>query len=300
MKTRLVLLFIVAIIVAANPVQARSKILLRLNLQKGSIYEMTLVTTSNIDQEMMGQTMKIDQKMEMVFTYEVMDILPNHNFQIDYSIVKTKLNMNMNGKVVDLDSEGKDDGNAMIHALKDICRVKLSLEINPKGQVEKLEGIDVMKEIFAGNPQLVQSMSMFADEVSFSSFVSQSFNYFPEKEVGKGDKWTSYFKLPSLMNMETTLNFEVASMDKHETVLNVVSDVNMDSPVEQSGMKMNMKMKGTQTGTMTIDTRDGWFRTSDLNQKFDMKLKMKNPQSGEDMEIPIVVNSVTKMTVIKK
>jgi len=102
------------------------------------------------------------------------------------------------------------------------------------------------------------------------------------------------------MNMETTLNFEVASMDKHETVLNVVSDVNMDSPVEQSGMKMNMKMKGTQTGTMTIDTRDGWFRTSDLNQKFDMKLKMKNPQSGEDMEIPIVVNSVTKMTVIKK
>ena len=37
-----------------------------------------------------------------------------------------------------------------------------------------------------------------------------------------------------------------------------------------------------------------------MNQKFDMKLKMKNPQSGEDMEIPIVVNSVTNMTVIKK
>jgi len=300
MKLRLVLLSIISILLAVNPVQARSKILLRLNLQKGSIYEMTMDMTSNIDQKMMGQQMKIDQKMEMVFNYEVMDMLPTHNFQIDYSVVKTKLNMNMNGNEVDLDSDSKDDGNAMIRALKDICMAKLNLEINSKGQVEKLEGIDALKKIFAGNPQLVQSMSMFADEVSFSSFVSQTFNYFPEKEVGKGDKWTSFFKLPSLMNMETTLNFEVVSMDKHETILNVVSDVNMDSPVEQSGMKMNMKMKGTQTGTMTIDTRDGWFRTSNLNQKFDMKLKMKNPQSGEDMEIPIVVNSVTNMTVIKK
>src|ERR1035437_3259092 len=120
MKSRLILLLFFAILWAANPVQAESKILLRLNLQKGSIYEMTLVTSSNIDQEMMGQKMKIDQKMEMVFTYEVMDILPNHNFQIDFSIVKTKLSMNINGKEVDLDSESKEDGNAMISALKDI------------------------------------------------------------------------------------------------------------------------------------------------------------------------------------
>ena len=300
MKSRLAFLFLVAIFVAVGSVRAESKILLRLNLQKGSIYEMTLNMSSNIDQEMMGQKMKIDQKMEMVWSYEVKDILPNHNFLIDYSVVKTKLNMNMNGKVVDLDSEGNEDGNVMIRALKDICKAKLTLEINPKGQVEKLEGIDAMKEIFAGNPQLVQSMSMFADDVSFSSFVSQTFNYFPEKEVGLGDKWTAFFKIPSMMNMETTLNFEVATMDKHETVLNVVSEVNMDSPVEQSGMKMNMKMKGTQTGTMTIDTRDGWFRESKLDQKFDMKLKMKNPQSGEDMEIPIAVDAVTKMTVIRK
>jgi len=300
MKSRLVLLFVFAVLVTVNSVQARSKFLLRLNLQKGSIYEMTMVTTSNIDQEMMGQKMKIDQKMEMVFTYEVIDVLPNHNFQIDYSIVKTKLNMNMNGKEMNLDSESKNDTIPAVNILKDINKVKLSLEINPKGQVEKLEGIDDLKNKIAGSPQLAQSMSMFSNEVNFSSFVSQSFGYFPEKEVGKGDKWTSFFKLPSLMNMETTLNFEVASMDKHETILNVLSDVNMESPVEQSGMKMNMKMKGTQTGTMTIDTRDGWFRASNLNQKFDMELRMKNPQSGEEMEIPIVVNSVTNMAVIKR
>ncbi|HEX7584512.1 MAG TPA: DUF6263 family protein [Prolixibacteraceae bacterium] len=300
MKSRLVPLFLISILLVANSIEAKSKALLRLNLQKGSVYEMTLVSTSNIDQEMMGQKMKIDQKMEMVYAYQVLDVLANKNFQIEYSIVSTKLNTTMNGQEKNHDSGSSDQSDPMNSILKDICSTKLMLEINPRGQVEHVEGLDAYAKKLAGNPQLAQSMSMFTDEVSFSSFVGQTFNYFPEKEIKKGDKWTSFFKLPSMMNMETTLNFEVASMDKHETVLNVLSDVNLDSPVEQAGMKMNMKMTGTQTGTMTIDNRDGWFRSSELNQKFNLNLKMKNPQSGEYMEIPMVVNAVTKMTVIKK
>lgn len=300
MKSPLVTFFLITILLAANPVQAKSKVLLRLNLQKGSVYEMTQTTTTNIDQEMLGQKMKIDQKMEMVFTYQVFDVLPNKNYQIEYSVVKTKLNTNINGQEKNLDSESSDQSSPMSSILKDICTTKLTLEINPRGQVEKLEGIDVLAKKLAENQQLAQSMQMFTDEVSFSSFMGQIFNYFPEKEIEKGDKWTSFFKLPSMMNMETTLNFEVASMDKRQTILNVLSDVNLDSPVEQEGMKMNMKMTGTQNGTMTIDTKDGWVRSSELNQKFDLNLKMKNPRSGEDMEIPMVVNSITKMTVIKK
>jgi hypothetical protein len=259
-----------------------------------------MLTSSNIEQKMIGQKIKIDQKMEMVFTYTVLDILTNHNFQIEYSIVKTRLIMNMNGRETVIDSDSTDVRNPVNSTLKDICATKLILELNPRGEVENLEGIDSLGKRLAGNPNLAQSMPMFSDEVSFSSFVSQTFNYFPEKEVGKGDKWTSFFKLPTMMNMETTLNFEVASMDKHQTVLKILSDVKLDSPVEHSGIKMNVKMTGIQTGTMTIDTKDGWFRTSDLIQKFDLKLKMKNPQSGEDLEIPMVVNSVTNMKVIKK
>jgi hypothetical protein len=31
-----------------------------------------------------------------------------------------------------------------------------------------------------------------------------------------------------------------------------------------------------------------------------MNMKMKNPQSGEDMEIPMVLNSVAKISAVKK
>jgi len=61
-----------------------------------------------------------------------------------------------------------------------------------------------------------------------------------------------------------------------------------------------VKLTGTQNGNMVLDPTDGWLRSSDLIQKFNMKLKTKNPQSGEDMEIPVISNTVTKITILKK
>jgi hypothetical protein len=300
MKTKLTALLLISISLLLNSFNANSKVLLRLNLEKGTVYEMTMSMTNNIDQEMMGQKMKIDQKMEMVFSYQVLDVLPNANFMIEYSIRKIKLSMNMNDREMNFDSENADESNPMNKSLGSLKSMKLKVEMNPRGQVQKIEGLDLFAKEFAGNPQMAQSMSMFANDKNFGSFMSQTFNYFPEKEVDTGDKWTASFKLPAMMDMETAINFEVASVEKDQILLNVASDVNMDSPIEQGGMKMNMKITGTQNGKMAIDAKDGWLRDSDLIQKFDMHIKMTNPQSGEDIEIPVLMNSVVKTTVVKK
>ena len=65
MKTNLLTLFLGIILISANVVQAKSKVLLRLNLQKGTTYEMTMAMINNMDQDMMGKKMKIDQKGEI-------------------------------------------------------------------------------------------------------------------------------------------------------------------------------------------------------------------------------------------
>lgn len=300
MKQKLIALIVVSLLIAANVIQAQSKALMRLNLQKGTNYEQTMAMTNLIDQEMMGQKMKIDQKMEMVFSYQVLDILTNKNFLIEYSILRVKMNMDMNGQEMNYDSESNDESNPMNAAMKGIVANKLKVELNTKGQVERVEGLEEYAQKLSANPQMAQSMQMFSNEASFKSFVGQTFNYFPENEVSKGDKWTTSYKLPAMMNMETTMNFEVADIATEKISLNITSDVNIDAPIEQMGMKMNMKATGTQNGNMVIDLNDGWLRSSDLTQKFDMKMKMKNPQSGEDMEIPILLNSIAKITVIKK
>lgn len=300
MKLKQVIFFLSIIFLTGNSIKASSKVLLRLSLQKGTNYEMTMNVTSVIDQEMMGQKMKIDQNMEYVFNYLVLDELPNQNYLIEYSLVRYKMNVKVNGQDVNLDSENTDASNPLNGILNSLTKTKLKLEINPRGQAEKVEGIDELAKKIAGNQQLAQSMQMFTDEVNFLSFISQTFNYFTDNAIEKGNKWNTTYKLPSMMNMETTLNFEVADMDKHQINLNILSDINMEGPAEQAGYKFDMKATGNQTGSMIVDLKDGWFRSSDLTQVLDVHLKMKNPQSGEDMQIPMKVNSITKTTVIKK
>jgi hypothetical protein len=261
---------------------------------------MTMDMANKIDQDMMGHKMKIDQNMKMVLSYHILDVLPNKNFLIEYTMLNMNMKMNVNDKEMNFDSESPDTLNPMNAILKGLFSNKLKLELSPIGQVERVEGLEEYVKKLSQNPMMAQSMQMFTDDKNFKSFIGQTFNYFPEAKVKKGDKWTSTLNLPALMNMETKMNFEVAAIKRDQIVLNVVSDVNLDVPVEQKDMKFNMKMTGTQNGTTTINTKDGWFRLYDLTQIFDIKMKMKNPQTGEDMEIPMLMNSVAKMTVAKK
>jgi len=300
MKTNLLTLFLGIILIFANVVQAKSKVLLRLNLQKGTTYEMTMAMINNMDQDMMGKKMKIDQKMEMVFSYHVLDVLPNKNFLIEYSMLKMNMKMNVNDKEMNFDSESHDTINPMNTLLKGILANKVKLELSPRGQVAGVEGLEEYVKKISQNPLMAKSMQMFADDKNFKSFIGQTFNYFPESKVAKGDKWSSIFTLPALMNLETNMNFEVDAIEKDQAILNVLSDINIDAPLDLNGMKFNMKMTGIQNGSITIDHNDGWFRLSKLAQNLNMKMNIKNPQNGEDMEIPMLMNSVVKLTVVKK
>lgn len=299
MKKSYFALVLMVILLSVGSVQAKSKVLLRLKLEKGTTYQTTMTTNTLINQEMMGQQMNVTQYMEMVISYHVLDVLPNKNFKMDYAFDKMKISSLVNGQEIVMDSDGPED-NPMNKVLKDMVGYTVKLEMTPRGEVQQVEGLDQFVQRMAGNPQLTQSMQMFGSNESFESFIDQTFNYFPEEAVEEGSKWTSSFELPSLMNTEIVMNFEVASITNKDVLLNVASNIDMDMPIEQNNMKIDMKMTGTQNGTMTVDASDGWVKESNIKQAFDMHMKMKNPQNGEDMEIPMKMESTIKMTVDKK
>lgn len=300
MKTKIVSLLIVALLLCGNMLHAKSTVLLRLNLTKGTTYEMTMTTTSKVDQKMAGQDIKIDQKMVLVLAYKVLQILPNKNYLMEYSMPKIMMDMNVNNQKMNFNSSIDDPSNPINAALKGFDQVKLNIEMTSTGKVVRVEGMDDYLKKISGNNQLAQSMQMLSDEKSFGSFIEQTFNYFPENEVKKDDKWSVSFKIPTVMELETKMDFEVASIGKDQVLLNVNSNIKIDSPIEKNGMKIQLNMNGSQNGTMTIDSNDGWIKSSELTQKFDLDMKMKNPQTGEDMQIPMSVNSLISIQVEKK
>lgn len=298
MKIKLIGVIVIFLFTTLQMVGAKPKVLLRLNLEKGDNYEMTMVMDNDMDQEAMGQKMKILQKMEMVTSYKVLDVLADKNYVLEYTFKRMKLNTNVNGQQSVVDSEGAED-NPMTKAIKNMTDLKLKVTLNSLGKVQKVEGIEEYAGKMTGNPQLAQPMHMFSDENSFKAFFEQCYGFYPETEVEAGSKWTQLVKMPAYMNMDLEMNYEVADILDEQVLLKVLSIINTDAPIEANGMKMHLKMTGNQNGVMKIDRKGGLESTSDLTQKTDMLMKMNNPQSGEEMQIPMKMNSVIKISVVK-
>lgn len=275
---------------------AKSK--LRLNLKKGTTYEMSTTMTMNMDQEIMGQKVKMEQKMEMILNYKVLEELANQNYLLEYAVTRIKIGVNANGQQVDMDSE--NESNPAAEKLKGLIGSAVKIEITPAGKIEKVEGLEEMLKNAGGDKMMEQMIPMFSSDEGFKSFMSQTFGYLPEDKVGTGDKWSNTAKMGAPMNMEIDMDYELLSLKKSKANLQVNSVFKGDTKIEQSGISINMNIDGSQTGTMLIDAKDGWLRSSELNQDIKMVMKMKNPQTGDDMEMPVAMTSMATISVVKK
>ncbi len=300
MKLRKTALLLIAVsLFFTISTQAKTKKLLRFNLQKGSVYEMTTDMNNIMDQEVMGQQVKMDQKMKMIATMTVEDVLPNNNILVSYIYKSMKMDMSTMGNTMSFDTDKQDDNNPASEAFKRLTKIKLKMEITPLGKVVNIEGFDRFDNAFTAMPQAKEMLKMFSSEESFKSSIGQTFNYFPEEKIAVGDSWDTTQKMDAIMNMEINMHFEVTDIQKDDVVLKIDSDINSDTTIEQNGMDIDMKMNGNQTGNMTINSKDGMLNTSNMTQAMSILMKMKNPQNNEDMEIPMKINSTIAVSVSK-
>lgn len=275
-----------------------AKTTLRLNLQKGSGYEMNMNMSMKMDQEMMGQQIKMDQKMNMQLIYKVADILPSKNYIIEYSVGQIKMDMTANGQQMSFDSQ--TGGNPTAEKLKAIIGSVIKMEVTPSGKVEKVDGLDAFIQKIGDDKTMAQLVPMFSSDEGIKSFMNQTFGYIPETELEKGSKWSCKSQLTTPMNLDLTVNYELASIEGNTLNMNVNSTFNAAKQMEQMGAKVDMQIDGTQNGTMTVDAADGWLRTQNLDQNIKMIMKMKNPQSGEEMNMPIELKLAIETKVVKK
>lgn len=295
-KTRILTILVATIVLFSLQLSAKTS--LRLNLVKGTVYEMTMSMNMNMNQEMMGQQMKIEQKMLTVLDYKVADVLASKNFVIEYSVAQVKIDASANGQQMSMDSQtGSDPASEKLKAM--VGQV-IKMEVTPAGKVEKVEGLEAFISKIGDDKMMGQMVPMFSSDEGFKSFVGQTFSYIPEGEVEQGAKWSSKAQLTAAMNLDMQVDYELASISGKELNLNVTSTFGGTKQIEQMGMKMDVQIDGTQAGTMIVDATDGWMKSQNLNQNIKMVMKMKNPQTGDDMSIPMDMKSVIETKSVKK
>lgn len=263
--------------------------MLKFNLEKGKGYDYEM--TINMDQELMGQKMKMDMS-----SYYSMNVNGEEgdNKVITTTFERFKLGMDMGMMNLDVDTDKPmpegDDADMKKNPMKMINRVfgaikgrKFIMKVNSEGQVVEVSGFKEMansivdsmglegEEMAQVKEQMKQSFDKQFNDADMKSQFERMFYIFPNKQVKVGDSWEK---------TTTTSGQMPAKYNSTYTVKEIEGDmVTLEEKSKIQSSNEKMEMKGTVEGTLVVDSRSGLVVSAD--QDMDMTASV----GGQDVKI---------------
>jgi hypothetical protein len=245
---------------------------LKLNLTKGTKYDMKISMVSNAEMNMMGQAVSTTSDMNMGMDYEVVDVLPSGNFLVRSTFKTIKLTGETMGMKYDYDSEtGKATG--------------MQAEQMQQSMKKKIGEYTEMEMAKNGTIVSTKMSPGLSDGKSNKKGGFENFNYtiFPEKKIKVGDTWESDIE----QEMEGMV-LVLKSKYKLVSVKDGLAEISMDGTIDiKPGGKG--KISGTQTGTSKIEIATGMNKEMIMDQNIDMEL--------DDMGMKMPMKLKNKITI---
>lgn len=269
---------------------------LTLNLTKGDFYNIKMEIHNDVNQQVMGQDMSIEQDILIKTQMHVIDVLESGDYLIEQKYSNIKLDMLMNDKEMNIDSENVEEGKE--NPLSAITDLVISFEVSPQGIVDNVKGHDEMMEKLSTNPQIEGVLKGLVSNDQMHVF----FSYLPKNTVKPGDNYEVVLNNVELMNLSTTTYYTVEEINKKNVVLDVLTDFGMDAgkSFQQNGMDLKMMASGKQMGNFIVSRKDGMPVSSDSDMDLHMDISFKNPANGEDMTMPMDMKINSIITVTKQ
>jgi Family of unknown function (DUF6263) len=266
--------------------------MLKFNFENGKGYDYEMSMT--MDQEMMGQPMKMD----MLYYYS-MDVSADDGTMktITTHIDRVKMNMNIAGLDIKVDSDKKagDGNNDEKNPMEMVNRIfgaisgkKFVMKVNQEGKIEELTGINEMANAIADSMHLEgkdrqEMMAKFNQQFNEKGMKGQFervLYIFPNKEVKVGDSWTKSTAVTGQMGGKYTSTYKVKDIEGDMVTLEEKSKIESETE--------GMGMDGKVTGLLVIDSRSGLMVNADQDMvinvdKGGMKITMnaKNKVKGK-------------------
>ncbi|HUR66588.1 MAG TPA: DUF6263 family protein [Chitinophagaceae bacterium] len=262
--------------------------MLKFNLEsgKGYDYEMTV----NMDQEIMGQQMKMDMS-----TYYSMDVAGDDGSTktITTAIDRFRMKTAVAGFNVDIDTDKPfvaDSSDVMGKSLGALNKVfgaikgqQFSMKVTAEGKITEVNGFENMGKNIAdslgldGNDRaemLKQFEGQFnADEIKQS--LERVWYIFPNKEVKVGDSWQKSTAMGGKMPAKYNSTYKVTDIEGDMVTLEETSKIETrENEAEE------IKLSGDVTGTIVVDSRTGLVVTADQ----DMKIKATSKGMSFDIK----------------
>lgn len=269
--TRTTVALLLAVLVALqtgcnnDPEPRGEKIDLKLNLAKGAAYK--LFYDMDMDMAVKAQGQAMDMKMQMGFgmAMNVDDVSDKGIHTITTKYDRVKMSMNGMGQNMSYDSQTDKAPPAQFKPLKDLLAIAMTLEMNPKGKVLKISGLE-------------GSAALGEQKAQFEQMMEQAFGMYPEEPIDIRDSWTQQMNVATQPNMPMSVNITYTLYDRQ----NGKAIVRIDGDIKTGGQ---VTMEGTMKGEFVVDEATGW--TEKGNMTMDISGDMPGGSMTMDAKITI-------------
>lgn len=267
------------------------------NFKKGDQFKIRMDADQGIKQDMMGQTIEINQKLYQGMDFKVLDA-SNGQYTLSCSVyyLKYGMDMPMMGTSMMYDSEDPGNSDSEMAFMSGMLDKPFEVVIDRAGQVIEINGMDEMIDGMFDEmdldeqtkAQAEQQMDGIMGEKAFRGSMDQVLRFLPGKKVNVGDTWGSETTL-SNFDIQLQNEFTLKDVTDGKAMIAMVSTIDGAAEQEMNGVAVSITMNGTQNADLRVDTKTGILIDGTLKQE------IKGISSTMGMEIPMSISSDTKL-----
>lgn len=267
---------------------------LKLQMPVGNTYEYNMVMDMNMDQEIMGQKMEMQNKITYGYIYEVLKDSANWKV-IRSTIGRMRMDMKAMGNSMAIDTDSPADSAGPLGQLyqmfSNMKGKQFTFTINDKGEVGEIYGLkelrDAVMKDMPNNEQMQKQMEESFDEEGFRQNIEQSFNIFPSKDVAVGESWNKTMNIKTQgMMMKTENTYKLESVKEGKAIITVKQKLSSDKGTVNG---VAFTMNGTGDGTYSYEQSTGMVLGGDVKMKMDMEMTSQGQKVPMKMIMDISV-----------
>lgn len=235
---------------------------LRINIQKGTSYTVSVKSNQQTTMKLMGQSVNSSQVLEYTQNITVQDVREGEN-EVSTSLKHVKMSQNQMGMSFSFDSDKPEDVNPMLAELMSefmkMIDVPHVMVFDDKGNLLSADTSDNTTNLVSAQQVIIE---------------------LPQEPITKGGSWTTKKDMSvSDLKMEASYKYIVQDMDKKKIVVEFAGEI--------SGIDAN----GTCAGNITLNRNT--CIVSQINMTQDISMTVEE----QGLTIPVRMKSTTDIIV---
>lgn len=234
---------------------------LQYHLKKGAIFKIKQNAEQIITQELDGATHEITNHIDGVLEFKVLgELSDGYEIALTFKDLNLKMTSSIQGELMNVRAKEVNDGDVQSKVFNTILNNPVKMILARTGNILKVQGGDSLVSKMARASGLEDEFSInmmkksleneFGSEALSNSYKQLTYIY-PDRKVNINDKWENVYN----GKLRTTNVWTLKSIMDNKVNINGKAAVIMD--IEDTNTIM--KLKGSQTTTVTADTNTGFI-----------------------------------------